>query len=809
MGFNPACYSEIASMKITLKQTSIFLSLLLTILLTSCSGSEQREEKYLQRAKELFAEKNYEKARVETKNVLQINPKNAEARFLLAKMFREEGDFRQAYGNFNAVVEENPEFYEARVELAKILFAAQENELTEEQLEAVLAAEPNNKGARILKAGLYSRRGEIEKAIEIGEAVLADDAGSTGAIAVLAPIYLSTNPDKSLALIDQGLEKEDNNIILKQLKIEILSALGKAKEVERLLIEITTDNPEITTFYYRLARGYAFQNRLEESELTLRKAVENNPENIEPKIKLMEFTIQRKGAEEAEQLIKNFIGDKADTYDLHQLLAKFYIASNRVEDAKKVYSDIMANNLDSIDSLRARNALIEIHLLENNRPLAEKLLNEIFDIEPTNTNALISRARLLLADGDTKSAIADLRAALKNDSESITALKLLALSQEREDLHRLALDNYRRVLSLESDDIHSLVAAGRLSLKDGRQDQAKVFLERALRLDPVNLQAASFLIGILANEQLWNQAHKLLEPMLSSDQHRASALLLNARLHRLNNQWAEAKKDYEEALKLSPRAFEAIAGFVDTFLTDNDYTGAKEFLSTHLEKYPDLTTAQDILATVYLKNDESNKALDIYENLLKETPNQEVLYQKIAQIHIQNKEYDKAKKVYQRGIKHNSNFNNLKIFLANQYALFGETELSKQLYEEVLKINPNLDLVKNNLAMLLVNKFPTESNFARALDLASGITDQKNPNYISTLGWVHYHLGNLPQSISYLEAANRQNKMPEYHYHLGMAYYKNQQIEKAKDQLTLATQDKTANYHGIKEARATLVLLSK
>ncbi len=62
--------------------------------LLSCGGAEERKAKYLERAKSYLAEKNYDKARVELKNVLQIDPKYAEAYFLMGQVDEQKQDMR-------------------------------------------------------------------------------------------------------------------------------------------------------------------------------------------------------------------------------------------------------------------------------------------------------------------------------------------------------------------------------------------------------------------------------------------------------------------------------------------------------------------------------------------------------------------------------------------------------------------------------------------------------------------------------------------------------------------------------------------
>ena len=64
------------------KSKSFFLKSLVLMLaaslLIACGGKEERKAKYLERGKAYFEEQNFDKARVEFKNVLQIDPKTAE-----------------------------------------------------------------------------------------------------------------------------------------------------------------------------------------------------------------------------------------------------------------------------------------------------------------------------------------------------------------------------------------------------------------------------------------------------------------------------------------------------------------------------------------------------------------------------------------------------------------------------------------------------------------------------------------------------------------------------------------------------------
>ena len=72
--------------------------LLATSILTACGGKEERKAKYLERGKVYLAEKNYDKAMIEFKNVLQIDPKSAEGYFYLGRVEEKKQNWSSSSG---------------------------------------------------------------------------------------------------------------------------------------------------------------------------------------------------------------------------------------------------------------------------------------------------------------------------------------------------------------------------------------------------------------------------------------------------------------------------------------------------------------------------------------------------------------------------------------------------------------------------------------------------------------------------------------------------------------------------------------
>ena len=64
-----------------MKRAPLATLLILLATLTACGGAADRKAAYMEKGQALFDAGNYDKARLEFKNVLQIDPKDVPARF--------------------------------------------------------------------------------------------------------------------------------------------------------------------------------------------------------------------------------------------------------------------------------------------------------------------------------------------------------------------------------------------------------------------------------------------------------------------------------------------------------------------------------------------------------------------------------------------------------------------------------------------------------------------------------------------------------------------------------------------------------
>ena len=228
----------------------------------------------------------------------------------------------------------------------------------------------------------------------------------------------------------------------------------------------------VTISGYAVGQGGRLVARIEVSadggqtwaEAALRSIVNTSPDNVQLKLWLTQFLANNRNPELAETTLKGFIEQQPKLYELRFALGKLYTAMVRVADARAVYQQIVELDGNGADALLARNKLVELALAEQDQAGADALLAEIFAVEPENSEALITRARIALLARDVKTATGDLRTVLRNAPDNVVALRLLAGAHESEGALDLALDNYRQILGVVPSDHEAAYNVARLAL---------------------------------------------------------------------------------------------------------------------------------------------------------------------------------------------------------------------------------------------------------------------------------------------------------------------------------------------------------
>ena len=136
--------------------------------LTGCGGPEERKKVYMEKANLSLVAGDLDKARIELKNVLQIDPKDAPAYFQLGNIFDQKKEYQNAFRNYSKAVELAPDNLEYHAKIGSyLLIFAGDIEAAIEKRDFILGKDETNINGLLLKASILVKQNNIISATNI------------------------------------------------------------------------------------------------------------------------------------------------------------------------------------------------------------------------------------------------------------------------------------------------------------------------------------------------------------------------------------------------------------------------------------------------------------------------------------------------------------------------------------------------------------------------------------------------------------------------------------------------------------------
>ena len=155
-----------------MNQTKKRLSLLLYLLfvctlflsLSGCS-TEAKKERHWKKGEQYSSENKLQEAILEYKNVIQLDPKDANAHFKLGLTYLKAGLVREGYREISKTVELNPGMIDAQNQLGYLYLLGGDRKKAKERAEIVIAKDANNSLAHLLLSHIHIAERNLDGAI--------------------------------------------------------------------------------------------------------------------------------------------------------------------------------------------------------------------------------------------------------------------------------------------------------------------------------------------------------------------------------------------------------------------------------------------------------------------------------------------------------------------------------------------------------------------------------------------------------------------------------------------------------------------
>ena len=774
------------------------------LLLGACESPEQRASGYIESAEKQFEEGDIVKAEIDAKNALQIQPKNADARFLLARINETRQEFQEMASNLRAAVDADPEFAEARIKLGLLYAMARALELAEEQASLLSDVDRERADAKILFAQISAAKGDLEQArLNLEEALLKEPA-NIQALGLLASISAATDLPSALDLLDQGIAIAEDDRPLRLLRIQLLQRAGTYQdEVVAEYRGLMTDYPDEVAFGYRLAQFLASEGRTDEVEPVLRQIITNDPENVEARLALTQYVANTRGPEAAEQLLSQSVQELPDAYALRLTLARLYQQTGRVEEAYAEYEYVADAAANEDMGLRAMARMAGIKLSAGDTEVGEELIEQVLSVDSLNTEALLLRGALNIDRKNFRDAVSDLRSVLRSDSENRQAQLMLAKAHSLAGDIVLAEDAYRRVLGIDPGNVTATLELARTLVARDKLDDAEELLSDQLAVFPGEVRFSRALIGLLLSQKEMAAAEDEAARVAKLPGKEAIGDFLLGGVYQARGEFELAIDAFEKSLQRSPTAREPLRGMIASMVKLDRTDEAIAYLKNMQQENPDNLYAKTLLGQVLAGTGNSGEAQKIFESALEADDSWLPAYTALAGL--QQGDISSQIDTYKRGLEAVPESQELVLLLGTAYERSGQVEEAIASYENALEANPDSLAVANNLAALLADNRSDTKSLEYALELASQFSNSDNPAFLDTLGWVHYRLGNYSEALPLMEkAVEAAGQVAVLRYHLGMGYFAAAKPDLAKEQLEIALSGGNVDFTGVDEARATL-----
>lgn len=684
-------------------------------LVTACGGKEERKAKYLERGKAYLADKNYDKARIEFKNVLQIDPKTAEAYLYLGQVEEQRQNWGAAFGSYKKASELNAELIEPRVRLARFYLAqysalrgrkeesgaANALGLAQEQVKEILQRAPGNLDGLALQATLWVNEGEQEKAITQLERVIQKDPGLQSAAILLASLYDQKGRTADAeSVLRKAIESSDEPIGLQTRLAQFYGRHEQNDKAEAVLRSIVAEEPSKLPYRIALASFLAQTDQTDKAEQVLRAAIEADPEDAQRYLLLAEFLAGKRSRDVAIGELQKIIAQKPELTDLQFGLVQLYLGGKQTDEATKVLEKLIQDQGIEPAGLRARATLAQLIATED--PESERvqtLIDEVLKENPRDNDALLLKGKLAAQRKDYVEAINDFRSVLKDQPNSAEVLRLLASAHLANGEPELARDTLARAVEANPDNASLRLMQARLLVQDKDIDAALAQIEEVLTRDQYQQQALAMKYDLLAARGDAEGMEAVVKQMQAGAPEEEAGYLGEARLRM-------GQKDYDAALAILDKILAGNPESVAALMAKSDALAAQKKFEQAIPVVEKLQQAQPEQGEGYYRK---GKLLEQLGNTAGAIEQYELALQKVPEsvpalttlINLEVKQADgpaKAEKRLLAILKDNPQHRAANDLLGMLYMAKKDFARAEQAFQRQIEINPNSDVVYTQLA---------------------------------------------------------------------------------------------------------------
>ncbi|TFH48526.1 MAG: PEP-CTERM system TPR-repeat protein PrsT [Lysobacterales bacterium] len=647
--------------------------------LAACDDSGKELQGHFDRAVDYRDSGDMRAAVIELKNVLQIDPNHAQARWLLGRSYVALGDGASAQKELERARDLGFTSAELdRVTTSALLLQGH----FEDALDRIKKVSASESGAAwlVLKGQAQLGLQNVKEAKESFDAALKNDPTNTDARRGLARIGLMGGDTQAAEQqLDKALQTTKDDVQTWILKGELELALQKPDKaqasfekalalspasagarmgiVRAMLIQSKTNeatahidvlakaSPNHPMVNYLRALAARQSNDLDGAQAALREVLRVAPSHAPSLLQAGQIHYMRREFEQAREVLERYLTQLPDNLAAKKLLAAVYIELKQGQKAVDLLGP-MATQAPNDPQLLAM--LGTAHMSQRDFKTGRDYLGRAADLAPEAAAIRTQLAASHLAAGDSADAITELEAALASNPEFSRADVLLILThfQSREFDKALAAAQKLVEKQPANAQVRNLLGAA----YEGKQDyaMARESYRKSLDLDPGFTTAALNLARLDLRDGKRDQARAAYEAILETQKDQPVALVALAKIASDDGRAQEGVALLERARDKNPRAIQPRLILANYQLRRGNVGEALALAAEAYEISPQLPAAALLLGRAQIANGMPDDAVSTLSELVERYPNSADSHMQLALAYGQKRDVANTRRALNR-----------------------------------------------------------------------------------------------------------------------------------------------------------------
>nr|WP_319393052.1 tetratricopeptide repeat protein [uncultured Desulfobacter sp.] len=733
------------------------------------SENDAQVDGYIKNARQFIAQKKPQTAIIEYRNAISIAPNNDVALFELAEAYVLTRQINAAVRYYKLAAKANPRNILPLLRLAQIFMQTGQLLEAREHISKALEIKPTSIEALHLLAGVQIKERDTDSAVETLNKALSLDNGNVKTYVSLAQLHLKNNdPVKAEQVYLAAISHDSASRAAYMGLVRLYGLQKKWDKAEDLLKKVVETQGNTLRKYTDIANFYQGQKKFDLAEEYFQKAVLFDEERVEPLINLAEFYARQQLSDKAIETMESALAKQPKSPLILSGLSQIYLRFNRVEEAEKAVVKALEINSENEGVLLQQGRVL---MARNNFKEALNRFDQVISMNRLNAKAYYYRAACISQRGATD----------RPEQEIFRAAAGMLNKPEEFEIDQIK-GNLLAAITVDPSLLDARIKLLEIYILEKNLTKAKEQMQEISKLSAPNIRIMTLLSGIHLLEGDTQGAQQILENIIKNRPGYSPAYI---RLGMLCSSLGKPDKalDYlKKAFDMKPDQVGIVTMMVNIYMGRGENDQALKLADNYAQRlFPEKKAFfNNLKGEIYLASRQPETAVGFFEKATRQEPRFIQPRMHMANLMTSQKKLNEALEQYKQIESVNPAHLPTLISMGVIYDTLGNVNKAEEYYRKVLELNPKHADAANNLAFILSERKKTVDE---AFDYASIAReeDPKNPNVLDTMGWVFYQKGNYLNALSELEESLRikpESALACFHY--GMALYRTQEFEKAR-----------------------------